>query len=306
MNIILPKTITAAMVGAGTSLAEDPSAAWVSGGTYAIGDLRYLLATHRVYKCAVATAGSTVTPDLDITHWVDMGPTNKWAPFDSYISTPAIATTSLTYVLQPGYFNAVALYGLVGKTYSIVVKDAPGGNVIYTSSGRLDKAQPGWWNYLFWPRITRTKLLFTGIPLSQTAEITLTISGATGSTVKLGMMVIGSYKPLIGSTKKGGGPQYGAQATPVTYSYIKRNDDGTVTIQRGRAATDLTVEVVMPLEAADIALASLQEVLDVPVAWITTDAAGYGGLNTFGLAKRGPVAYYQGYAKCTVDVEGFI
>ena len=53
MNIITPITVTAAMIGGATTIAEPAAGetAWVSAGTYALGDLRIRTSTHRVYKC---------------------------------------------------------------------------------------------------------------------------------------------------------------------------------------------------------------------------------------------------------------
>lgn len=99
MNFINPITVTAAMIGAGTTLSEDSTTAWAAY-TAAVGDYRHVVSTHRVYRCAVAGASAT-SPELDPTVWVDTRPTNKWAPFDIYTSTAATGTTSFTYVLTP-------------------------------------------------------------------------------------------------------------------------------------------------------------------------------------------------------------
>jgi hypothetical protein len=279
MNIISPITITDAMIGAGTTLAEDTTAAWTSA-TYAVGDLRYVATTHRVYKCAVA-GSRTISPELDPTNWVDMRPTNKWAPFDIYTSTKATTTTSMTYVLTPGYFNAVALYGLTGSSYTLTVKDATGGAVIYTSTGYLAADPINWYEYLFTTPKIADKLVFTDIPIRPTSELTLTLTGAT---VSVGMIVVGDYVSLAGSGAWGG-VQYGASAEPVTYSYIKTVDDGTTTIVKRHAATNLRFSISMPKSEADSVLVSIQSVLDVPVAWIATGAPGYAGLTAFGLGS---------------------
>lgn len=303
MNIIVPLTITAAMLGAGTSLAEDPTAAWVSG-TYAVGDERHVVSTHRVYRCAVA-GSRTISPELDPTNWVDMRPTNKWAPFDIYTSTAATGTTSITYVLSPGYFNALALYGLTGSQYAITLKDAPGGATLYSASGYLLDDPLGWYEYLFNPPKYKTRLVFSGLPIRPTAELTITVSAATGAAVGLGMIVVGDYRALIGDAAWGG-TEYGAKAEPVTYSYIKTADDGSTSIVRRHKATNLKVSVVMPQAAADAALASVQEVLDVPVAWIATDTAGYQGLNVFGIGS-GSLSYDSyGHATFDLSVKGLI
>jgi hypothetical protein len=303
MNIITPITIPAAMIGAGTTLAEDSTSAWTSG-TYAVGDLRHVVSTHRVYKCAVA-GSSTVSPELDPTRWTDVRPTNKWAPFDIYTSTAATGTTSFTYVLTPGYFNAIALYGLTGTTYTLTVKDTPGGTTIYTSTGYLSENPINWYEYLFTTPKYIKKLLFTNIPIRPNAEITLTISSGTGQPVGLGMIVVGDYRSLAG-TGEWGGSQYGASAEPVTYSYIKTADDGTTTIVKRHSATNLRVTVSMPREEADAVLQTLQEVLDVPVAWFATDVSGFQGLNAFGIGSASMSYDSFGVANLSITVKGLV
>lgn len=302
MNIIAPITITDAMLSSST-LAEDPSAAWTNA-TYAVGDLRHVVATHRVYKCAVAGA-STVSPELDPTRWVNTRPTNRWAAFDFYTSTQSTTVTTLTYVLTPGYFNAIALYGLTGSSYTLTVKDAPGGAVIFTATGFLSADPIDWYEYLFAAIKPRRSMVFTGIPPRPNAELTLTLTTAASQPVGLGLIAVGDYRSLAGAGDWGG-TQYGASAEPVTYSYIKTADDGTVSIVKRTASTNLRVTVSMPREEADAVLQSVQDVLDMPVAWIATDKVGYAGLTTFGLGS-GSMSYdSHAIATLSIIVKGLI
>lgn len=298
MNIIAPLTIDSTMIGAGTTIAEPAAGetAWVSGGTYVVGDLRIRTTTHRVYYCVAAHTGRTALPENDSAYWLDKSPTQRYAPFDSYTSTAATATTSLTYVLTPGYFNAIALYGLSGATYSVTVKDVTGGSVIYTKSGSLYYAPLGWYEYLFSPVKTVPSLVFRDIPIRPAAEITLTLTGAT---VSVGMIAIGDYQSLAG-TGDWGGTQDGASAEPVTYSYIKTAEDGTTTIVRRHAGTNLRASIALPRDEADAVLQAVQAVLDTPVAWIATDASGYAGLSTFGLGSGS--MKYDSYGSATLDI----
>ncbi len=298
MNIIAPLPVTTFTTSLGV---EDPTTVWASY-TAVVGDYRHVVATHRVYKCAVA-GSSTISPELDPTKWVDVRPTNKWAPFDIYTNTAATATTSLSFTLTPGYFNAVALYGLTGAQYSISVKDTAGGTVIYSASGYLYAAPLGWYEFLFGTPKTVDKLIFNNIPIRPAAEATITITASTGAAVGIGMIVCGDYVSLAGSGEWGG-TQYGASAEPVTYSYIKTEDDGTTTIVRRHAGTNLNVSIMMPREEADAVLRSVQNVLDVPVAWIATEVAGYAGLSTFGIGS-GKMSYDSfGIATLSINVKG--
>ncbi len=310
MNIIIPTTITAAMIGAGTSIAEPSTSetAWASGVAYAVGDVRIRGTTHRKYRCAVAhTSAATPVPEDDPTRWLDIGPTDRWAPFDSYTNTRASTVTSLTYVLHPGYVNALALYGLIGAQYSIMIKDAPAGATIYSKTGFLTQDPHGWYEYLFVAQPAVDKLVLHNLPIRPTAEITITITAAAGQPVGVGMIVVGDFVPLVGDTAEFGGVQYGATAEPVTYSYIKTDEYGTTTIVRRHAATDMRCTVTLPRQFADAALQRLQSVLDQPVACIATTSTGYDGLNVFGLISSSPVSYDSfNIASIDIKVKGLI
>lgn len=304
MNIINPIVITDAMIGAGTAIAEDTTPAWTSGA-YVIGSERHVVATHRVYKCAI-DGNSAISPELDPARWVDNRPTNRWAPFDIYTNTAAKTVTSLTYVLTPGYFNALALYGLTGATYTITVKATTGGAVIFTRTGFLTEDPVDWYEYLFVTPKTRKTLVFTGIPIRPTAELTVTIAAASGAAVGLGLAAVGDFTPLYGAGAFGGS-QYGATAEPITYSYIKVFDDGTTKIIKRLSATNLRASVNMPRAEADGVLQILQGVLDVPVACIATTVPGYDGLTAFGLIASAPVKYDNfGIATLDISVKGLI
>ena len=310
MNIINPIVITDAMIGAGTTIAEPSAAetAWSGAAVvYAIGDIRIRATTHRRYKCALAhTSAASLLPENDPTRWADMAPTDRYAPFDIYTNTAAVTTTSLTYVLTPGYFNALALYGLTGAQYSVTEKDATGGTNIFTRTGFLTEDPLGWYEYLFAMPKVKKSLVFTGLPIRPTAELTITITAAAGVAVGVGMIVTGDLTPLFGAGNFGG-TQHGASAEPFTYSYIKTYDDGTTKILKRLSATNLRVSVAMPRLEADAVLQAVQSVLDVPVACIATTAAGYAGLTTFGLISSAPLKY-DSFDVATLDltVKGLI
>lgn len=304
MNILTPLTITDAMILAGTTVAEPDASetAWVSAGAYSLGQERIRSTTHKVYECVQASTGRTALPEVDAAYWLEKRPTKRWAPFDSYTSTAATGTTSMTYVLQPGYFNALGMYGLVGTSATITVKNAPGGATIYSNTVSLLENPTGWWEFLFLPVRQISKIILTNIPIRPTAELTITLTGAT---VEVGMINVGDYKSLIGDGDWGG-TQYGASAEPVSYSYIKTNADGTTTIVRRNAATSMRASIILPRDQADYALACVQDVLDVPVSWVATDANGFTGLNVFGLGS-GSLSYDSfNIATLDLSVKGMI
>lgn len=301
MNIIIPIQITSAMIGAGTTISEPAAGetAWISAGTYALGDLRIRTTTHRVYECVQAHSGRTALPEVDAAYWLDKSPTQRYAPFDIYTSTEATSTTSMTYVLTPGYFNAVALYGLTGLSLTATIKDVSGGTVIYTTTYDLTEPPLGWYEYLFSPRKAISKVILKDLPIRPASELTLTITAGSGAAVGVGMINVGDYTSLLGESDFGG-VNYGASAEPVSYSYIKANDDGTTTIVRRVSATSMRATVTVQADQADQALAKIQSVLDVPVSWIAKDTKGYAGLNVFGLGSAS--VGYDGFKHATLNI----
>ncbi|MBV5295520.1 MAG: hypothetical protein JZU58_24555 [Curvibacter lanceolatus] len=304
MNILVPLTITEAML-ADCNIAEPAvgEVEWVSGAACALGDRRIRKATHRIYECVKAVAaGRTVLPEVDSEYWLDAGPTARWAAFDTEVSTQGRILSPLTYVLRPGFFNAIACYGLDGATLSVVVKDKPAGTVVFSKTLVLQEDPLDWYDWAFGAIKPLTRCLIRDLVPYPEAELTLSLTAPAGGVVGAGMVVLGDLVPLV-NADTWGGTQPGATAEPVTYSYIKTDDYGGTSIKRRRSATDMRFKLILPREQADYVLSVVQRVLDVPAAWIATDAAGFVGLNVFGLGSgsmsydNAQTATFSGYVK---------
>ena len=309
MKILVPITLTDAMLSSST-IAEPAAGetAWNAATSYTVGQRCILTATHRVYANLIAGVNAT-SPDQALTgatpRWLDYGPTNRWAAFDGVVNTPSTATTSFTYVLLPGVFNAIAFYGLDGATISVSIKDAPAGSVFYSYTGSLQEPPVDYYDYYFGVVKGLSKLVLSGILPQANPEVTITVTAASGVTVSAGMIAFGDLRPLI-SDGGIGGTQQGASAEPFTYSYINTDAFGRTSIVRRHSATNMRASVVLPKTDADAALATVQSVLDVPAAWIATDSVGYDGLNVYGLGS-GSLGYEgPNHATLNINVKGFI
>lgn len=307
MKILVPITLTDAMLSSST-IAEPAAGetAWSAATSYTVGQRCILASTHRVYENLIAGVNAT-SPDQALTgatpRWLDYGPTLRWAAFDGVVNTPSTATSTFTYVLLPGFFNALVFYGMDGATLSVSIKDAPGGTVFYTYSGSLLEPPVDYYDYYFGVIRGLSKLVLSDILLYANPEVTITVTGV--GTVEAGMIAFGDLRPLI-SEGGIGGTQQGASAEPFTYSYINTDAFGRTSIVRRHSATNMRASVVLPKTDADAALATVQSVLDVPAAWIATDAEGYAGLNVFGLGS-GSLGYEgPNHATLNITVKGFI
>ena len=306
MKVLVPIALTSAMLTSST-IAEPAAGetAWVSAASYTLGDQRIRSTTHRVYEALVTHTGRTDLPEVDDVYWLDVGPTARWAAFDTEISTQSTVATNMTYVLRPGFFNAIAFYGMDGAAISLIVKDAPGGSVIYAYSGDLYNLPLDWYDYAFGLTTKRNKLILKDITPYPDAEVTITVTAGAGITVKAGMIMMGDLRPLLGEAAWGGA-EYGVSAEPVNYSRITTDKYGTTSIVKGRSVTDMRGKVLMPKSNADYFLAQVQDVLSTPCAVITTDALGYDGLNVFGLLSGSMTYDSFGTASFNFLVKGLV
>jgi hypothetical protein len=305
--VLAPITIVDAMVTSCT-IAE-PAAGetvWNAATNYTLGTEAILTAPHRVYENLIPGVSAT-SPDVAALQstpaWLDKRATMKWASLDQYVTTQSQIVTPMTYVFRPGIFNAFQAYGLDGATLTFTAKSTAGGTVFFTQSYDLTEPPIDHYDYYFGRIKPLSKLLIKNILLYADPEITVTITAGAGVTVKAGMFIFGDLRPII-SVDGTGGTQYDAQVKPTTTSLFIADGYGGTKIIRRTKGTDMDINVFMPRTDADSALSSLQDVLDVPVAWIGTDALGYAGLNVFGIAS-GSVKYAgPNHATMSLSVKG--
>jgi hypothetical protein len=286
-SVLAPIPVTPAMITASSLTVEDPNPAWSSGTTYTATQRAYLASTHRVYEATGAAGNTNKDPSLPAnqfdaagvaTFWIDAGPTNKYAMFDSVVSTQTSGTSPLAMTLRPGYMNGFALFGLDGDTLAVTVKDAPGGTVIYSHSGPMEGSAPAdYYEYFFDRFKPQTQFIASDIDPYNGCEITLTVAKATGS-AKVGMFAIGDMRPL-------GAPLRGASVEPVDYSYISTDAFGTTTVKKRNNATGLVISAKMDIEDAAAVLDTIKELLGVPVVVVGSTAAMYEALTVFGLVS---------------------
>lgn len=287
-SVLAPVEITAGMITATSLTVEDPNPLWASTSAYAVGDRVYKSTTHRVYEAAQAmTAGAGAKdPEVaanqynaagQITFWIDADPTNQFAMFDGEVNTQTVGTgTTLSGTLKLGSFNGFALFGLDADTLAVTVKDAPGGNVIYTHSAPLEGSEPAdYYEYFFDRFKPQTQFIASGIDPYNDAEISYTLTKSTGGP-KIGMFAIGDMRPL-------GAPLRGASVEPVDYSRVVTDAFGRTRTRKGNNATGMVISAKANIEDAASVLDTVKELLGIPVVVVGSTATMYEALTVFGL-----------------------
>lgn len=285
MKIVKPVVITDAMVTSCTIAEPAPSEiAWVSGTTYTVGQQRIRTATHRVYQCAVNVTGTT-PPESDVTNWVDAGPTMKWAMFDNAVNTQSSDTTSITVVLTPGNINSLVCMEMVGTTLTVVMKDAPGGNVVYTTTKNLDGTLlTDWYQYFFEPSVQLTTAVLTDLPPYYGCELTVTISGS--GTVKIGVLTVGSVYIL-------GGTYYGATLGIIDYSTKTTDTYGTTKITKRANSKRFDAQAWISSAAFNKVYTLLSSTLSTPIVLLGTDYDKFSAMTILGYYKDFTIAIQQ-------------
>lgn len=306
-RVMVPIEVKASMLRAGTTIPEpdviNGEAAWAPNVAYVVGDQR----THNgsVWACKSAHNGRSTIPELDLNYWYREGPTNRMSPFDDYSNTKVVATSSLTYVLQPGFVNGIAIYGMEGSAYSVVVRDAPDGAVVRAWSGDLFSQAAGLYELLFSILTPTEQLSFDDIPLSPNAEVTISVTAAPGGRVAVGTIKLGDWRQFIGDGVRGGAT-YGAESTRRSYTLRTYNEDGTYKIIRRARSRDVNCTIVIDAEQAMQADAILGDIIDTAVPFEASGLPRYGYLNTLGFVTGSISADSASTTSINLKIEGNI
>lgn len=316
MNILLPISITDAMIGAGTNIpAVDTDAgevAWVSGTNYVLDDRR----VHEgwTYQCvqAVSSVPQNTYPPNDPRSekfWLkdENAPTNRMAPFDEYIFTATKKAGLIKYVLTPGFFNGFAMYGAEADDIDVILRETSGGVVLESQSRPMWEQAFGEWEYLFGNLQRTRKLTESGLPMRPAAELEISLKRNDPLVnAELGFLAVGQWQKLLSPTVNVSGSQYGAEVTPKSYSYFKRNNDGTYVRRKGRTAKSISASVIIDAVEAPRVAKLLEKIIDVPVAIEASNLPKYGHISTVGFVTGTVVAESWQTARVDIQVDGNI
>lgn len=270
-------------------------------GYLALGSTSYF--GGRLYKRI--TAGTTTTvPELDPANWLDIGPTNTHAMFDREVSTVTNATDDLTVIIKPGYINSLSLYGLIGQTLFVTVRNGIAGPIVYGNNdltGAKEISLDGtvltdWYQYFFEPFFQLNTVNLINLPPYADAHITVNIL-ATGA-VGCGVLDAGNYYDL-------GGTELGAQISITDFSRKTTDDFGVTTFVRRANARRMAARMMFDNVQFNKISRVLESLTATPCAWIGTDLTGYEPLSIFGWFEDASIdVAYQTQSYCSLNVQG--
>lgn len=312
LTVLKPTAITLDAQLLSSSATESADATWSSGTTYAEGaTVKY---NHVRYESRAGSNTNHLPTELNSTWWLELGPTNQWAMFDSQVSTSTEDVGSLVVEVKLGaVFNSAAVLGVTGaSTVQVeVFKDSgrTAASLVYDDTKSLDNTFiSDWYQYYFEPYEVTTDLLFGametavatgGFPPYANGELRLTITGNTvGTTVTCGSL-------LLGTTVELGKVVYGAGAGINDYSVKTVDGFGQYTLVQRSFAKRANYTFVTTDQQMRRVYSTLAELRATPCVWAASTDYKLSPLTVFGFYKDfSLVVPYPGYSTFNLEVEG--
>lgn len=249
----------------------------------------------RIYESAHASnTGHALT---DPAWWIDIGPSNRWAMFDSVNGTVTTGPTGLDVTVNPlGRIDSVALLNISAATARIKVTDAVAGT-IYDQTYTLvsDSGVTDWYAYFYEPIIRSDTLIVSDIPLYSSPLVEVILS-ASGGPVSIGTMIAGQSKTL-GSTA------LGASVGIVDYSRKDADDFGNYILVERAFSRKGTFSVMVDSGDVDEVDRLLQGYRATPIVWIGSE--NYSATVIFGFYRDFNIEIsYPTVSFCSLEIEG--
>lgn len=253
-----------------STTATEPSPLWVLGTSYAKGVKVVwphpdgLAIVYHIYESLVSA--NTVEPGTDELSWLDIGPCNKCAMFDSKISTRTEAASPLVVVLQPGDITSnLALLNLVGTHVKLEMLVA--GEVVYTVEKELIGGDlSDWWDYYYRPDEQVTLAIFDALPLYYNQQLRLTLIGS--GTVGIGHCIFGTRQDL-------GDMGYGATAALVDYSRKETDTFGNTSFVERSYADEFSGQLMVKNSQLNSIKRLLRRLRATPTVYVGSDDPRY-------------------------------
>lgn len=292
MLLIRPVKITPAMILSSNAGAADPD--YQPAATYTLGQRVYLPADGYTYECVQAPSVGQYPPTSPL-NWMRAEPSNRWAMWDTEISTSTQVVGDLVVTLaMPQRINALSLHGLVGSSITVVQTDSAG-EVLFTEARTLRGNPSGWYAYFYEERIQSREAVFTGLVPASGGRFEVTISGASTACAAV----------LIGNAIDIGDAQYGFSTGIVDYSRKTTSATGVQSFEPGRYSKRMSGTLVLERARYNAISAALEGVRATPCAWIgVPDSGDYEPMTMLGVYRDFSIELsYPSHHICSLEVE---
>ena len=294
-----------------TSVAETDLDEWNVATAYDVGDQVYYDPDEALvfHEFEALTAHTGQTPAIGGTSdWLDLGPANNRRMFDSRTGTLTTDSEEIDVTVAPGaFFDHVALVRLEGcLTVQIIVSRGTGPSYeeFYGQTFDITEDATAWSDYFFGDdSAIRTALTITPEIFYSDAQVRVILTGATGSTVGLGLLLVGRGRDL-GDTIES--PSLGIE----DYSTKETDAFGNTYLLEREYADRASVQIILPPGQVDAVRRILASYRATPALYDfnNTDAdERWDSLIIFGYYEDFEVTLsYPGKSFCSLSVQSLI
>lgn len=294
MKLITPTPITDARL-VSSSLPENDWAVWESGTIYWQG--ARVIKGHRIWESVQANNQNRDPETTAAGWWLDVGPTNRWAMFDSTVGTRSTADTSMTWTLAPGRADSLVLLDLDAAT--VTVTQRSGATVISSREiNTIDNTGiADWYDYFFAPIYQADFVAITDLPVFGESTLEITVSKYSGE-VSCGVCVAGLQADL-GTTLAS--PSVGIN----DYSRKSTDDFGNTSLVQRDFAKRQAARLVVDNRELDRVFRTLAAARATPAVWVGD--RDYSALILYGWFRDFEIDIaYATVSYCTINIEGMI
>jgi hypothetical protein len=224
---------------------------------------------------------------VGVAWWLDYGSTERWCVFDAKVGSQATRAASLTYEIDPGPFDSIALLNIEAESITVTVEDigGAGGTITWNETTLADG--------LFTSDVVKTNFLST----FANPHVTVLISYAAG-TAKIGEIVIG-LKESLGST------QYNPAISIIDYSIKEVDTFGNYSVLERAYSKRLTCQTTILNTDLDETYNTLANYRARPVVWVGSE--DYASMIVYGFYKDFSIEIsYPTVSICSLEVEGLV
>ncbi|WP_338496135.1 carbohydrate-binding protein [Delftia tsuruhatensis] len=298
LTVVAPLAVTPAML-VSTNVPETDYPEWAAGTTYTKGQRVILAAQHKIYESTADsnTGNNPATPSAE-PKWAEVGPTNRWKPFDKSVSSQVKQANSITYRIKPGQaITSLGLLNVAGATSIRVRVIDPTYGTVYdkTTSMATVPVATGWWEWYFGERQAPTQALLQDLPSFPMADILIDIAGTAALAV--GVILMGQRRVFALGVKSG------ARVGIQDYSRKERTEFGDVVLVERAYAKRASFQLLLQSSEVDSFNDFCASVRATPCLWIGSNrfesTVIYGFYKNFEIV----LSYYD-YADSELELEG--
>jgi hypothetical protein len=296
MRVIRPIEITPSKILSTT--ATETYADWDAGTTYAEGDIRVY--EQSLYE-SLQGGNTGEQPDISPTFWLRIGPSNKWAMFDTEVNTQTTGADPLVVEIQPGKsFTSASFVNVDATNINVKVYDSNTNTLVFEENINLDDTIiADWFEYFFEDYDIRTDAYIENLPPYNSGVIEVSFTGGIGST-KVGGM-------LIGTTYEIGYTQYGLNYGIRDYSVKETDEFGVTTFVKRNYSKRMEPTVMVENTRLNQVSKTLENLRATPTVWIGTTDSRFQGSIVYGFLRDYNIEInYPTSSLVRLEIEGLI